>query len=225
MLVRKISDKAFHSIPLFAIGAGLLWFGWFGFNAGNQFRVDGITVIAFLNTHISAAFAAIAWLALDWRFAKKPKFVGLLTGALAGLVIITPAAGYVSPKAAAAIGLIGGFACYFAVALKNKLEWDDSLDVWGVHGIGGFAGIVCLGIFGWSSINPEATNGLLHGGSQFFGIQLLAVLISSVYAFGFTYGMLWLINLVIPVKMTEKEEKEGLDSTLHGEEAYVMGGL
>jgi ammonium transporter, Amt family len=220
---RKVSDSAFHSIPLFALGAGLLWFGWFGFNAGNQFRVDGITVIAFLNTHIAASFAAIAWLALDWRISKKPKLVGLLTGALAGLVVITPAAGYVSPKASAAIGLIGGIVCYFAVALKNKLGWDDSLDVWGVHGVGGFTGIICVGIFGWAAINSDATNGILHGGSGFFGIQVLAVVISSFYAFGFTYGMLWLINKVIPVKMTEREETAGMDSTLHGEEAYAPG--
>jgi Amt family ammonium transporter len=219
---RKIADPGLHSVPLIALGTGLLWFGWYGFNAGSEMNVDAITATAFINTDVAASFAAFVWLLLAWWLEKKPKFVGLLTGAVAGLATITPAAGYVSVKAAVIIGSLAGIVCYFAVALKNKLQWDDALDVWGVHGVGGLLGIVCLGIFGSITINPAGSNGLLHGGSGFFGIQLLAVLISSVYAFGFTYGMLWLINKFTAVRTTQIEEEKGLDSTLHGEDAYVM---
>jgi ammonium transporter, Amt family len=219
---RKIPDPGMHSIPLIALGTGLLWFGWYGFNAGSEFAVDSVTATAFLNTDLAASFAAIVWLFLAWWLEKKPKFVGLLTGAVAGLATITPAAGYVSPKAAVTIGILSGIICYFAVSLKNKLQWDDALDVWGVHGVGGMLGIICLGIFGTVTINPAGSNGLLHGGSEFFGIQLLAVLISSVYAFVFTYVMLWLINKITVVSITQEEEALGLDMTLHGEEAYSL---
>ena len=221
---RKVADAGMHSIPLIALGTGLLWFGWYGFNAGSEFAVDSVTAAAFLNTDVAASFAAVTWLLISWWLEKKPKFVGLLTGAVAGLATITPAAGYVSLKASVFIGIAAGIVCYFAVALKNKLKWDDALDVWGVHGVGGLIGIVMLGIFGTVTINAAGSNGLLHGGREFFKVQLLAILISSIYAFGFTYGMLWLINLFTPVRTTEKEEAEGLDAMLHGEDAYAMDG-
>jgi Amt family ammonium transporter len=218
---RKIADPGLHSIPLIALGTGLLWFGWYGFNAGSELAVDSITAMAFLNTDIAASFAAFVWLVLAWWLEKKPKFVGLLTGAVAGLATITPAAGYVSVKAAVIIGILAGVVCYFAVALKNKLKWDDALDVWGVHGVGGMIGIILLGVFGTVTVNASGSNGLLHGGSGFFTVQLLAVGISSVYAFVFTYGMLWVINIFTKVKVTQEEEAIGLDSSLHGEEAYT----
>jgi Amt family ammonium transporter len=218
---RKVADPGLHSIPLIALGTGLLWFGWYGFNAGSELAVDSVTAMAFLNTDIAASFAAFVWLLLAWWLEKKPKFVGLLTGAVAGLATITPAAGYVSVKAAVFIGSLSGIVCYFAVALKNKLKWDDALDVWGVHGVGGLLGIICLGIFGTITVNASGSNGLLHGGSGFFGVQLLAVGISSVYAFGFTYAMLLVINIFTKVKVTEEEETKGLDASLHGEEAYA----
>src|SRR3954454_20945472 len=123
---RKFADIGPHSIPLVALGTGLLWFGWYGFNAGSEFRVDSVTAVAFVNTDLAASFAAIAWLALDWRSSKKPKLLGLLTGAVAGLATITPAAGYVSPASAALIGVISGLVCFYAVALKNRLGWDDA---------------------------------------------------------------------------------------------------
>src|SRR5438874_10640061 len=135
---RKVADRGPHSIPLVALGTGLLWFGWYGFNAGSEFRVDATTAVAFLNTDIAASFAAIAWLLVDWRVSKKPKFPGLLTGAVAGPATITPAAGYVSPATPVIIGTTAGVVCYYGWALKNKLGWDDALDVWGVHGVGGF---------------------------------------------------------------------------------------
>src|SRR3954465_3611744 len=151
---RRIADKGMHSIPLVALGTGLLWFGWYGFNAGSEFRVDSTTAIAFLNTDVAASFAAIAWLATGWFFEKRPSFLGLLTGAVAGLATITPAAGFVSPMAAVVIGLISGVVCYGAVALKNRLRWDDALDVWGVHGVGGFIGVLMLGVFATTAFNP-----------------------------------------------------------------------
>src|SRR5881396_40579 len=157
---RKIADSGPHSIPLVAMGTGLLWFGWYGFNAGSEFRVDSVTAVAFLNTDVAASFAAIAWLAIGWWQEKRPTFVGLLTGAVAGLATITPAAGYVSPATACLIGIAAGAVCYGAVALKNRLRLDDALDVWGVHGVGGTLGIVMLGLFATKAFNPAGADGL-----------------------------------------------------------------
>ena len=218
---RHAVDKGPHSIPLVALGTGLLWFGWYGFNAGSEFRVDATTAVAFVNTDIAASFAAVAWLAVAWISEKRPSFLGLLTGAVAGLATITPAAGYVSPAAAALIGTIAGLVCYGAVALKNRLHWDDALDVWGVHGVGGFLGVVLLGVFATTAFNPAGVDGLLAGDATFLFKQLVAVALSSVWAFGFTFGMLWLINKVTPVRVSDAAEAEGLDFALHHEEAYV----
>jgi Amt family ammonium transporter len=219
---RNIIERGPHSIPLVALGTGLLWFGWYGFNAGSELQVDSVTVTAFLNTDVAASFAAIVWLFLAWFLEKKPKFVGLLTGAVAGLATITPAAGFVTVQQAAIIGIVAGVVCYFAVSLKNKLHWDDALDVWGVHGVGGSLGVILLGLFATSSVNSMVTtNGLLTGGGfDFFWKQLITVLAVCTYAFIFTYVMLWLINFVTPVKVTKLEEETGLDSSLHGEMAY-----
>ena len=218
---RKVLDKGMHSIPLIALGTGLLWFGWYGFNAGSELRADRITALAFLNTDIAASFAAVTWMFIEWLHSRKPKFVGLLTGAVAGLATITPAAGYVTPTTAVWIGLIAGLVCYYAVALKNKLAWDDALDVWGVHGVGGTLGVVLLGVFGSVTVNAAGANGLLYGGVTFFFKELLAVAAAGVYAFVFTYGMLWLINKITPVRISETDEL-GLDEALHGEQAYEM---
>src|SRR5206468_9222892 len=133
---------------------GLLWFGWYGFNAGSEFRVDAVTAVAFLNTDIAASFAGIVWLAIEWRATGRPRFLGLLTGAVAGLATITPAAGYVSPVTAIVIGSAAGAVCYGAVWLKNRRQLDDALDVWGVHGVGGVLGIVLLGVFASKAWNP-----------------------------------------------------------------------
>lgn len=219
---RNIAERGPHSIPLVALGTGLLWFGWYGFNAGSELQVDAITGLAFLNTDVAASFAAVTWLILAWTLEKKPKFLGLLTGAVAGLATITPAAGFITVQYAALIGIIAGIVCYFAVALKNKMKWDDALDVWGVHGVGGSLGVILLGLFATSSVNPMVTtNGLLMGGGfDFFWKQLISVLGVCVYAFIFSYVMLWLINFITPVKVTKEEEEMGLDNSLHGEIAY-----
>ncbi|MBI3132026.1 MAG: ammonium transporter [Acidobacteria bacterium] len=220
---RRVVENVPHNVPLIALGTGLLWFGWYGFNAGSEFRVDAITASAFLNTDIAASFAAATWLFIEWTHTKQPKFVGLLTGAVAGLATITPAAGYVSPATSALIGVLAGGVCFYAVALKNKLGWDDALDVWGVHGVGGFIGVIFLGIFASKAWNPAGADGLLLGNTSFFLKQLAAVGISSVWAFGFTYGMLWLIDRVTPVRVDHDAEVKGLDAELHGEEAYPQG--
>ncbi len=217
---RKIQDRGPHSIPLVALGTGLLWFGWYGFNAGSELRVDSVTVTAFINTDIAASIAAITWLIIAWKYEKKPKFLGLLTGAVAGLATITPAAGFVTPQAAMIIGICAGVVCYLAVHLKNKKHWDDALDVWGVHGVGGILGVILLGIFATTAVNANGTNGLLYGNASFFVIEVLAVAGASLYAFVFTYAMLFIINRFTSIRLTEQEE-ESLDESLHGECAYL----
>jgi len=220
---RAVVENKPHNVPLIALGTGLLWFGWYGFNAGSELRVDAVTASAFLNTDVAASFAAVAWLLIEWAYGRQPKFVGLLTGAVAGLATITPAAGYVSPITSIIIGLAAGAACYYAVALKNRLGWDDALDVWGVHGVGGFLGIVMLGIFASTAWNPAGSNGLLAGNPSFLGKQVVAAVLCSAWAFTFTYAMLWLINLITPVHVELEGEERGLDIALHGEEAYPLG--
>ncbi len=217
---RRVAEQGPHSIPLVALGAGLLWFGWYGFNAGSELQVDSATVLAFVNTDVAASFAGISWLLLEWTLKKKPKFVGLLTGAVAGLATITPAAAYVPTWAAALIGVSAGLVCYTAVSLKNRLHWDDALDVWGVHGVGGALGIIMLGLLGSTAVNAAGADGLVFGGAGFFVKELVGILMSSAYAFIFTYGMLRIINRVVTVKTTQDEETT-LDVSLHGENAYV----
>lgn len=214
-----------NSIPLVAIGSGLLWFGWYGFNAGSEVAVDFVTSTAFINTDIAASFATIAWLVIEWSREKKPKFVGLLTGSIAGLATITPCAGFVPLWASPIIGTIAGVVCYMAVQLKNKMKWDDALDVWGVHGIGGVLGTILLGVFASKFVNSAGNDGLWYGNSVFFFKQIAAVVAASAYAFIFTYLMLAIINRITPVRVSEIEEKSGLDIALHGEKAYDEGAL
>lgn len=214
-----------NSIPLVAIGSGLLWFGWYGFNAGSEVQVDFVTSVAFLNTDIAASFATVAWLVVEWSRERKPKFVGLLTGSIAGLATITPCAGFVPVWASPIIGSVAGLVCYLAVQFKNKMKWDDALDVWGVHGIGGVLGTILLGVFASKAINAAGAEGLIYGGSSFFMKEVLAVAGASIYAFVFTYLMLIIINLITPVKVPVEAEKEGLDISLHGEKAYDEGAL
>lgn len=220
---RRDSDSPPNSIPLVAIGTGLLWFGWYGFNAGSELAVDSITTLAFLNTDVAASFAAITWMVIEWARQRKPKFVGLLTGAVAGLATITPAAGFISIQWAMVLGIVAGAGCYLAVELKNKLGWDDALDVWGVHGIGGVLGSIMLGLFASKAINGQ--DGLFYGDAGFFFKQIVAVAIAAVYAYVFTYIMLCLINKITPVKATEADEDLGLDASMHGEKAYDEGAL
>jgi len=209
-----------HNIPLVAIGAGLLWFGWYGFNAGSELAVDAVTSLAFINTDIAASFSAFVWLIIDWIRHKKPKFIGLLTGAVAGLATITPCAGFVTTGSSVIIGCSAGIVCYLAVGLKNKLKLDDALDVWGVHGAGGILGTILLGVFATTAVNGAGTDGLLLGGGGFFLTQTLTVIAVAAYAFIFSYVALKIINIFAKVKVTEAEEIEGLDMALQGEIAY-----
>ncbi len=214
-----------NSIPLVAIGTGLLWFGWYGFNAGSEVAVDSVTTLAFINTDIAASFATITWLVIEWSRERKPKFVGLLTGSIAGLATITPCAGFVPVWSAPIIGIAAGVVCYLAVQFKNKMKWDDALDVWGVHGIGGVLGTVLLGVFASEAVNSAGANGLVNGNSAFFFKEIIAVAAASAYAFIFTYVMLIVINFITPVRVASEREIEGLDISEHGETAYDQGVL
>ncbi len=218
---RHIKHTKPNSIPLMAVGTALLWFGWYGFNAGSELQMNGITAMAFLNTDIAASVAAVTWLVLDWTIskAKRPTFVGLLTGSVAGLATITPAAGYVDMHVAFIIGMVASVACFFAIKLKDKMQWDDALDVWGVHGVGGVVGTILLGIFAVKSINPAGADGLLHGGYSFFFKEVVTILIAITYAFLFTYLSLMAIRMITRVRVSPEEEEMGLDAVFHGEQA------
>ena len=215
---RRVEDAGAHNVPFVAIGAALLWFGWFGFNAGSELAVDEVTAVAFINTQIAAAFAAITWLLLAWLYDGKPSFVEMLIGMIAGLATITPAAGFVSPQSAMLIGVAAGAVCYFAVVFRKKKGLDDALDVWGVHGVGGALGIIMLGVLASESIGGQ--NGLYHGNQDFFMVQLAGLALACVWAFAFTYGMLMMIDMITPVRVTDEAEA-ALDVTLHGESAYT----
>ena len=221
---RKGSEHEPNNIPLVAIGTTLLWFGWYGFNAGSELDVNDITVAAFINTDVSASFAAITWLIIEWnRGKKKPTLIGLMTGAVAGLATITPAAGYVTVSSAAMIGLMSGIVCYTAVEFKNRMKWDDALDVWGVHGIGGVFGTILLGLFATKAINSGGLDGLFNGGGfELLLKEIAALLIAIIWASSFTWGMLHAINHFVRVKVTDAFQKGGLDYHIHGETARAI---
>jgi len=209
-----------HNITYVALGAGLLWFGWFGFNGGSALSANGLAAIAFVNTDISASLAMVVWLLISWIHEGKPSMTGALTGSVAGLVAITPAAGYVQPWAAAAIGVITGFVCYGAIQLRAKWGWDDALDVWACHGVGGTLGTILVGVFAASSVN--GVSGLIEGNWHQFGIQLLATVITIVYAFGVTWLILKVQNHFTPIRVPDEVEVKGLDEGEFGEEAYTL---
>jgi ammonium transporter, Amt family len=210
-----------NNIPLVAIGTALLWFGWYGFNAGSELDMNSITIAAFINTDVSASFAAITWLIIEWNTGKrKPTFIGLMTGAVAGLATITPASGYVTVGAAALIGMMAGVVCFLAVEFKNHMGWDDALDVWGVHGMGGVFGTILVGIFATTTINPNGADGLFYGGGWTLLIkELVAILLAISWASIFTWGMLLGINKFIKVKVSEDIQINGIDMHTHGEVA------
>ena len=218
---RRVSEPEPHNIPFVALGTALLWFGWFGFNAGSALAANEISALAFINTQIGAAFAAVTWMILDWTIQKKPTLVGFCVGAIAGLATITPAAGFVAPQGAMLIGILAGSIPYAAVLLRKKMNWDDALDVWGVHGIGGVVGILALGLLATTQMNPAGADGLFYGDGSFFVKELVGVGVGVSWAFIVTYILLWVINTVTPVRVSNEAEKAGLDSALHGEKAYV----
>jgi len=215
---RQNEDEGAHNVPFVALGAALLWFGWFGFNAGSALGANETASLAFINTQIAAAFAAITWLLIAWHYDEKPSFVEMLIGMIAGLATITPAAGFVSPQSAMVIGVAAGVVCYFAVVLRKKKGLDDALDVWGVHGVGGALGIIMLGVLASESFGGQ--NGLYHGDQGFFMAQLGGLALACAWAFIFTYGMLYAIDQITPVRVDEGDEAS-VDEALHGEAAYI----
>ena len=218
---REEDEHEPNNIPLVAIGTALLWFGWYGFNAGSELDVNSITIAAFINTDVCASFAAVTWLLIEWNTGrKKPTFIGFMTGCVAGLATITPAAGYVTLPVAASIGIIAALICYGAVHFKNRRGWDDALDVWGVHGVGGVTGTLLIGVFANNAVNSSISNGIFYGGG--WGLLLkesTAILMAVVWASLFTWVMLHAINLFTQVKVSEIEQLKGLDISLHGEVA------
>ncbi len=209
-----------HNITYVALGAGLLWFGWFGFNGGSALAANGLASIAFVNTDISASLAMITWLLISWIHEGKPSMTGALTGSVAGLVAITPCAGYVQPWAAAVIGVITGFVCYGAIQLRARWGWDDALDVWACHGVGGALGTILVGVFAASAVN--GVSGLIEGNVRQFGVQVLAALITIVYAFGVTWLILKIQNHFMPIRVPDEIEIKGLDEGEFGEDAYTL---
>ena len=210
-----------HNIPFVVIGAALLWFGWFGFNAGSGLAADGLAANAFLTTHIATAAAAFAWVVLDWVFNKKPTVVGICTGAVAGLVAITPAAGFVDISGALAIGTIVSILCFIMVGvIKPKLGYDDSLDAFGVHGIGGLWGAIATGLFATATVQG-AYSGAFYGNPKQFYIQLIAVVSTVVYTGVLTAILFWITDKLVGIRATSEEEAIGLDETQHNEIAYT----
>ena len=223
---RKCYEKhptAPHNLPFSALGVALLWFGWFGFNAGSALGANALAANAFIVTNTAASAAALCWALLDWSFNGKPTMLGTISGAVAGLVAITPAAGFVGVGAAIAIGLLVSVFCFVAVGfVKHKFGYDDSLDAFGVHGIGGIFGALATGLFASKAINAAGADGLFFGNTRQFTIQLIAAAVTVVYAFIATLVIYKLVDIVIGVRVVEEEEAIGLDLTQHNERAYTM---
>ncbi len=217
VLGKRHTRTAPHDVRFVALGAALLWFGWFGFNGGSALSPNAIASIAFLNTDISASTAMVVWMLLSWLHKGKPSIIGALTGAIAGLIAITPAAGYVTPGSAAIIGVLAGAVCYGAVLFKERMDWDDALDVWAVHGVGGVLGSILTGVF--ASPKTGAAPGLIFGETGLFLANLAATAISMVYAFGMTWVILKVIGWIKRLKPETDELEAGLDLTFHGERA------
>ena len=211
-----------HDITMVVLGAAILWFGWFGFNAGSAGGATGQAVSAFVNTNVAAFTAALTWVLVGWWHGGKPSVVGAAAGAVAGLVAITPASGYVQPMEAMAIGFGAGIICYFAVQLRSKIGMDDSLDVIGVHGVGGLWGALATGLFATASVSglPYA-NGLFHGNPAQLWDQIVGILAVGSYSFVVTFILLKVLDLTIGIRVSEEDEELGLDITQHGERAYA----
>ncbi|STC90570.1 Ammonia transporter [Edwardsiella hoshinae] len=216
---RTVRSDGTHNTPYVALGAGLLWFGWYGFNAGSELQVNTVTVSAFITTDIAAAFAAVTWFIIAKIHTGKPKLTGFLTGSVAGLATITPAAGYVSIQSAALIGITAAVICYASVSLVRRYL-DDALDVFGVHGMGGITGTLLVGIFASTVWNANGPTGLLQGNSLQLAKQLVAVLFASAWSFIMTLLILWAVNKLTPVKINQQQVGEELDTTLMEESAY-----
>jgi Amt family ammonium transporter len=211
-----------HNLTLTLLGAGMLWFGWFGFNAGSALAANDNAALALVNTHVAAGAAAFAWAIAEWIKQGKPTALGVASGLVAGLVVITPAAGFVGPMSAVLMGLIAGPVCYGAVMLKGKVGYDDALDAFGIHGVGGALGAVLTGVF--AAAVWGGTDGLIAGNSELFIENIIGVLAAAAYSAIVTIVLLKVIDATIGLRVSNDEESEGLDTNLHGEEGYHMGG-
>jgi Amt family ammonium transporter len=209
-----------HNLPMTLMGTGLLWFGWFGFNGGSALAADGLAGSAFTATHLGGMSAMASWVAIEWIHRGKPTTLGVASGAVAGLATITPGAGFVSPNSAVLIGLIAGLACYTAVASKSRLGYDDSLDVVGIHGVGGIVGTILVGVFASRVINPSGADGLIAGNTSLVLSQLMGVLAVGVYVFCMSWVLLKITDLALGLRVSDDTEQQGLDLGEHSETAY-----
>ncbi len=209
-----------HNLPMTFLGTGLLWFGWFGFNAGSALAADGIAVTAFVSTHLAGMAGLTMWLLVEYFHRGKPTTLGAASGAIAGLATVTPAAGFISPNYAIIIGLMAGACCYFAVSMKTRLGFDDSLDVVGIHGVGGVLGTICLGLFASTAVNPGGADGLLAGNPAFLFTQLFGILVVGGYSFVASFIILKIVNAISALRLSPESEIEGLDLSEHSETAY-----
>ncbi len=210
-----------HNLPMTITGAALLWFGWFGFNAGSALACNGLAANAFVVTHISSAVAALSWIFTEWIHRGKPTTLGAASGAVAGLVAITPASGFVGPVSAIIIGALAGIICYGGILIKSRLGYDDSLDVVGIHGLGGSWGALATGLFASTAINPNGADGLFFGNPGQLWIQFVSVIVTMIFAFVMTFVILKLVDLLIGLRVTDEEEIKGLDVSLHDEAGYT----
>jgi len=211
-----------HNLPMTVLGAGLLWFGWFGFNAGSALSAGVLSTMAFVATHVAAVSATFLWVIIEWLHRGKPTTFGAATGAIAGLATITPASGFVSPMSALLIGLLAGAICYFALNIKGKLGYDDSLDAFGVHGVGGIIGTLGVGVLAEKAVNPAGANGLLFGNAHQLFVQMLSIIVAVVYCFIVTVILLKLTDVVMGLRVSEEDEVTGLDLTQHEESGYTL---
>ncbi len=213
---RRTADDRPHDVPFVLLGAGILWFGWFGFNAGSAGGANHVAASALVNTQLGASAAMVAWIALEWALRRKPSGVGMAAGAVAGLAAVTPASGFVPPWAALVIGAVAGLLCYAAVQLKTRLRYDDTLDVVGVHLVGGFIGVVLTGVFARLAVNSAGA----AGGWAQLGRQLVLAVTSLAYPFAMTLAILWVCDRLVGLRVTADEEAAGLDTSEHAEAAY-----
>ena len=209
-----------HNLPMTLLGTGFLWFGWFGFNGGSALGANGIAVSAIIATHAAAAMGAIAWCGAEWAHRGKPTVLGVASGAVAGLATVTPAAGYIAPMSAIAIGLVAGMTCYAAIVWKGRFGYDDSLDVVGIHGVGGVIGILATGLFASKVVNPGGADGLFFGNPGLFGIQLLVAAVTTIFSIIGTFVILKLVDSMTGLRVSSEEEATGLDLSQHNERAY-----
>ncbi len=210
-----------HSLPLTLIGTGILWFGWFGFNAGSAFGANDLAINALVTTQIGASLGMLGWVIAEWRKTGKPTLLGAASGAVAGLVAITPAAGFVGPLPAFAIGFAAGLVCFWAVSLKHRFGYDDSLDVVGIHLVGGILGSLLTGVFASNALNGDVGNGLVYGETAFFVKQLVGVLAILAFSYAASWVLAKVVDATIGLRADENDEITGLDLTLHDERAYI----